>query len=327
MITFGTVLGRTTPLHLLVIGFVANFFYELNVYITILVLEAVDLGGTITVHTFGAVFGIALAYAMFFPWLGQDDVKEYDGDRKPNYLSNVFAMIGTIIIFITFPAFNAFGAPNGSQFRVVINTFLAETSSVALAFIASRTFRSGKFFMQDIQRATLAGGIVAGGITPLVISPGGSMVIGAVSGLLSVVSYAYVEPFLVRYVRLVDTAGVLSLHGVIGVLGAVTGILASAAVVAEDDDDIYGQTEDDLFPQDDDQPGYQTAALAITLAIASLSGAGLGAVLGLVNWAFTTLLSNRLAEARDPYTDETEWEVPADFEIRRVPEEVGEEES
>jgi hypothetical protein len=40
---------------------------------------------------------------------------------------------------------------------VVVNTFLAITSSCIMAFLTSRTIRAGKFLMFDIQRATLAG--------------------------------------------------------------------------------------------------------------------------------------------------------------------------
>lgn len=123
-----------------------------------------DLGGTVTIHVFGAYFGLGMSYMMFLKIPGLSGMNEVDKnlsesmrDRQPNYVSNIFAILGTLVMFVMWPAFVVAFAPDGSQFRVIINTVLSMTSSCIFGFMASRTFRGGKFNMMDIQRSTLAG--------------------------------------------------------------------------------------------------------------------------------------------------------------------------
>lgn len=46
-------------------------------------------------------------------------------DQRSSYTSDVFAFLGTLVLFIMFPSFNGAFAAEGAQFRVVINTALA----------------------------------------------------------------------------------------------------------------------------------------------------------------------------------------------------------
>lgn len=47
----------------------------------------------------------------------------------------------------------------------------------------------GKFSMEDIQNATLAGGVAVGSSSDLVIGPNFAMVIGLIAGLVSVMGF------------------------------------------------------------------------------------------------------------------------------------------
>ncbi|KAJ3439965.1 rh50 isoform b [Anaeramoeba flamelloides] len=60
MISFGAVLGKTTPLQLLLIAFFEIIFYAFNIYISVFKVGLIDIGGSLIIHTFGAYFGIAL---------------------------------------------------------------------------------------------------------------------------------------------------------------------------------------------------------------------------------------------------------------------------
>ena len=76
-------------------------FYGVNEMIGAVELEAVDMGGSIFVHTFGAYFGLALSWTI-------SRSKKNDGSQvtedsvvaRPlngsNYNSDLFAMIGTL---------------------------------------------------------------------------------------------------------------------------------------------------------------------------------------------------------------------------------------
>lgn len=46
--------------------------------------------------------------------------------------------------------------------RVVVNTVMALTASCAGAFATSALFHEGKFDMEDVLNATLAGGVIIG---------------------------------------------------------------------------------------------------------------------------------------------------------------------
>lgn len=96
-------------------------------------------------------------------------------------------MIGTIFLWLFWPSFNGALAPVEmmSQQRVVINTTLSLCSS-AMAAMYFSILLNGKFSMEDIQNATLAGGVAVGSSADLVIQPWGACTIGLVSGFISV---------------------------------------------------------------------------------------------------------------------------------------------
>eukprot|EP00121_Abeoforma_whisleri_P010140 Awhi_evm1s9344 len=52
LITFGAVLGKVSPLQLAVIGFLELIFYGANFCIGSIQFKAVDMGGSMFVHTF-----------------------------------------------------------------------------------------------------------------------------------------------------------------------------------------------------------------------------------------------------------------------------------
>ena len=54
----------------------------------------------------------------------------------------------------------------------------------------------GKLDMEIILNATLAGGVAIGASADLIVSPGASMGIGLIVGLVSAYGYIYVTPYL-----------------------------------------------------------------------------------------------------------------------------------
>ena len=176
LVTFGAVLGKASPLQMLVVLFFELIIYATNEVIGAGVLGAVDMGGSIFVHTFGAYFGLALSRAISTP--------ERDHNGKPknhplngsNYMSDTFAMIGTLFLWMYWPSFNGALALESQQHRVVINTVLALCASCTSAYIADCYFRhDNKFDMVSIQNATLAGGVAVGSSSDLVIEPWGAL--------------------------------------------------------------------------------------------------------------------------------------------------------
>merc|ERR1711990_122980 len=106
-------------------------------------------------------------------------------DNTSSKTSDTFAMVGTWVLWMFWPSFNGALASGSQQHRVVVNTVLSLCASAMAAFLFSAFLRKHhKFDMVDIQNATLAGGV--------------ALVIGFCAGMLSVVGYVYISPWLER---------------------------------------------------------------------------------------------------------------------------------
>merc|ERR1719387_3373044 len=296
MISFGAVLGRTSPSQMMVMTFFAVTCFHFNEWLGAGELKAIDMGGSMFVHTFGAYFGLACSL-MLHRGADSDEAKK---DNASSYDSNVTAMLGTVVLWILWPSFNGALAPTpDSQMRVVINTVLALTSSTTFAFMASHMVGRGKFNMVHIQNATLAGGVAIGSSSDLVVGPGGAIFIGALAGMLSVYGFHHVSPMLHEKLGLHDTCGVHNLHGLPGLLGALCGAITCAMASPT----VYGTEFPDLFSEGrtpDTQWPYQIWALLVTLAFAVCGGTICGKVMQMMANAPTK-----------PFRDDSHWSIEA----------------
>jgi len=317
LITFGALLGRVRPVVLMSIVWMATMFYNLNYYLVCDLVPTVDFAGPLTIHVFGALFGICCSLGLSpLAFWGEPEQKNWNVDRISNYNSNTFSMIGMLVMVATYPAFNAALASDGAQFRVVINTILSVVASVVSAMVSSKFFW-GKISPLDAQLATTAGGVAIAAATAEVVNPAGALIIGGVVGFLTIVSYAFLTPMLeqvpkLRKTLIVDPAGVLSGHFVPGFLGAVAGIVG-VAIITGQDSDVYGVSPiQATFPKGERQAGHQTAGLFISIGVAMGGGLLTGLIMLLLN------LGMNLREAWKQkiwYSDQEYWNVPSDFEI------------
>ena len=62
LITFGVVLGKISFYQLWVLATIETIFYCLNESILMDVFKVADIGGSMVIHTFGAVFGLAASF-------------------------------------------------------------------------------------------------------------------------------------------------------------------------------------------------------------------------------------------------------------------------
>ena len=88
LISFGAVLGKTSPLQLLVMAFLEVIFYAVNETLCFKYLKISDMGGSITIHAFGAYFGLAVAFALY------REVTVGHSNEGSSYQSDLSAMIG-----------------------------------------------------------------------------------------------------------------------------------------------------------------------------------------------------------------------------------------
>ena len=99
LITFGAILGKTSPLQMIFIALLELVFYSINEAIS-LELGIADIGGSMVIHMFGAYFGLAASI-----FLTPSKAKG-NKDNSAVYHSDMFSMIGTIFLWMFWPSFN-----------------------------------------------------------------------------------------------------------------------------------------------------------------------------------------------------------------------------
>lgn len=270
MITFGAVLGKCSLIQLWSLAAIEIVFFGLNEAICAGELGAVDMGGSMYVHVFGAYFGCAASY--FFD--NRKALADRQGRCSGDYTSLLMAMVGSLFLWMYFPSANSALAAPAQQHRVIVNTVMACTGSCIAAVGISRLYLQ-RLNMEIVLNATMAGGISIGAASDLVVSPGLSIIIGSLGGIVSAFGILKVAPFLREKISMHDTGGAHNLHGLPGVLGGVVGAITTA--VADDSFQNKANLEA-TFPRLaegrtlEEQAWVQFAALCITLAIAIVGG-------------------------------------------------------
>lgn len=299
LISMGACLGKLSAVQLIWMAVFECVFYFINESIGVGLLGAVDMGGSMFVHTFGAYFGL-FASKFASPAAAKDH--KLNGS---SYTSDMFAMVGTVFLWMFWPSFNGALAPGTSQERVIVNTVFSLTASCISTFAFSKLINK-EFSMVDVQNATLAGGVAIGSSTDMVVGPGGALFVGFLAGLISTWGYWKASAWLESKLGITDTCGVHNLHGMPGILGGLGGCISAAVVDVTAYDDIGG-----IFPNfvgndaytTGDQAGVQIGALAITLCFAI----GGGSITGLVVKRFFAPAQDNL------FSDAAAWVVPDDF--------------
>jgi len=306
LISFGAVVGRISPLQLLAMAVFELVFYAINENIGVQ-MGAADAGGSMIVHAFGAYFGLAVSLAMSRGKSGEYTDHPLNGSNK---MSDMFAMIGTLFLWIFWPSFTGVLCHNAQRYRVVVNTILSLTASCMGAFSFTLLFRpEKKFNMVDIQNATLAAGVAIGSVCNMNVSPAVALAVGLTASLVSTAGYVFVSPALERSLGLFDTCGVNNLHGMPGLLGGLCGVLAAATTKADtytpqDHSEIYSLEQ--RFWNSGEQALRQLGCLGTTLAMALVSGYMVGTVL---NTSFFLPVTKG-----QEYQDEIYWEIEGEHE-------------
>ncbi|XP_062404972.1 rh family, C glycoprotein a [Sardina pilchardus] len=308
LIAYGACLGKVSPVQLMVLTLFGVTLFAVEEYIILDLIHAKDAGGSMVIHTFGGYYGLAISWVLYRPNLHQS--KRLNGSV---YQSDVFAMIGTLFLWMFWPSFNSAITDHGDgQHRAAINTYLALASTVLTTYaISSLSAKRGKLDMVHIQNATLAGGVAMGTAAEFMIQPYGSLIVGFCTGILSTFGYLVLSPFMEKTLKIQDTCGVHNLHAMPGVIGGVVGAITAAAATV----DVYSKEglintfdfEDEFVNRTvGTQGGHQAAGLCVSIVFGIGGGALVGLVLRLPIWG-------------DPaddncFDDEVYWELPEDEE-------------
>lgn len=310
LIALGALLGRITPAQMLFMGVMGCFMYSLNEHIVYDVLKIIDVGGSIPIHTFGGYFGLAVSLA-----LGRKNGLA-GISATTTYHSTMFSMFGTLFLWMFWPSFNSGTMPDensvNAQLRLwtITNTLLSLTGSCLATFITSKFWR-GKFHMEDILNATLAGGVIIGASSSLISNPTWSLVLGIIAGFASTLGFWKLGPWLTEK-GVIDVCGIHNLHAIPGLMGGVASaivfavsIFAPPTVVTNLDSGFdYGK-----------QAGMQIAGTFVTVGIAGISGY----IIGLILSVFKNI------PAWDFFEDKAFWDTHSEAQSHPQPlKELGE---
>nr|CAH7728970.1 unnamed protein product [Callosobruchus chinensis] len=189
LISTGAVLGRVSLMQLISMSVIETIVYCINLHLGCEILKAIDVGGSIFVHVFGAYFGLSVSIVI--ERASDTDISNDNSLKASNYSSDLFAMIGTMFLWLYWPSFNAVDLAGVEQQRAIFNTYLSLAGCCLTSFACSILIDTEKKLdMVHVQNATLAGGVAIGAVAGAILQPFGAVLIGSLAGIVSVLSYS-----------------------------------------------------------------------------------------------------------------------------------------
>ncbi|XP_032074229.1 ammonium transporter Rh type A-like [Thamnophis elegans] len=325
LISAGAILGRTSPIQLLLMGFCEVPLYVASEWLFLSYFRAVDIGGSVTVHVFSCYFGLGASIALYRSGLQARHPKE-----TPSYVSDLLSLVGAVFLWVFWPSFvSVLVHPGDAQHRAVLHTWMALSASVLTTFaISSLLEKKGKVSMGHLQNATLAGGVAIGTVADMAIHPGGAFLLGIMSSVVCIFGFKYVTPFLASKLRIQDQCGIHNLHGLPGIMGAVAGMVAILVVP----DEAYGHQLYHVFPAR--SPLLQNATVETTFigessgrsasqqVLFQAVGLGVSVLVSLIGGYLTGLLLKLpfLAQPPDPFCfdDELYFQIQKPLETLSI---------
>lgn len=326
LISFGAVLGKTSPLQLLVMALLEVPIFGVTEWAVLKYLKINDAGGSILIHLFACYFGLGVTFVLYRPHLNKGHAKE-----STSYNSDILSVMGTLFLWVFWPSFNsALTLKGDDQHRAILHTFIGLSSSTLTAFALSALLnKNGKLTMADVQNVTLAGGVTVGASVDMMISPAAAYGLGIAGATACMLGYKFLTPFLAQRCRIQDQCGIHNLHGLTGLISCAAGICAILMASEE----VYGPSLYKIFthraPVAEDpkllklkmlipglQPGlgrtaqeqaiYQAAAVGLTIGVSAIGGILTGLIMKLP----------ALAPPSDDccFDDELYFDVPYDYD-------------
>ncbi|NWS28929.1 RHBGB protein, partial [Polioptila caerulea] len=274
LISTGAVLGRVNSVQMLLLALLEVTLCTLNEYILFSLMGVSDSGRSLTIHTFGAYFGLMVSRVLYQP---HKDKRKREEQQDTGHQTDVFAVVGTIYLWIFWPSFTSTTTVHDNAKNwAVLNTYFSLVASTVATFILSPVlYEESTPRMVQIQDATLAGLAVMGMPGEMLITPFGALIAGFLVGLISPLGFRFFTPVLHSRLKIQDTCGVHNIHGLPGILGALLGTLLTLLATP----DTYGDRLELVFPlvaQGSRTVTYQAliqlSALPLTLLLATLGG-------------------------------------------------------
>ena len=227
IISFSAIFGKLSFPQYLVMMIVETFFSSLNYVLIRQTLELIDIGGTLTVHLYGAIFGV------FFSIVSFCNINEQERINTSIHLgsddnSNLFALFGSLILIPYWPSFNTALIEGNQQYRGIINTYFSIGGSIIGMFIMSHALYNRKIKIEDLFYASFPGAIIIGGCSHIIKEFYICIILGIAAGVItSLCFFIFQKVSRDKQIKYHDTSEVLFYHGIPAFLG---GIISSIFV-------------------------------------------------------------------------------------------------
>jgi ammonium transporter Rh len=255
LITAGAVLGRLKMWQYILLGLLFIPAYMINEHIMLgnglgLIASGsfIDVGGSIVIHAFGAIFGIGVAVSM-------TTKDEFNTEIEADFTSDRFSLLGSMILWVFWPSFCAALVPLAEVAHTAVNVIIALSGATVATYLFT-TWLRGKIDAADIANASLAGGVAIGSVCNTA-TPVEAVVIGLIAGTISTIGFALVQSRLEKGLKLIDTCGVSNLHGIPGLFGGLAALVVIPNI----------------------NKGAQLTGIGVTIAIAIITGLITGKIL------------------------------------------------
>lgn len=193
LIALCAVIGKTNNLQFFFIALWGIFLYALNEVILVSYLKVRDVGGSMLIHTFGAFYGVAISKMLNY-------AKTINNNNlSSTHSSYTTGMIGTLFLFCFWPSFNgALAETKEELFVAIFNTYFSLIASMLSSYVTSIFLNRGKFNMDHVLNATLAGGVVLGASADYLEKSYVAYILGFCIGVISTLMFEYMADILAK---------------------------------------------------------------------------------------------------------------------------------
>ncbi|KAK3863035.1 hypothetical protein Pcinc_031151 [Petrolisthes cinctipes] len=310
-------LGRTTTLRLVLTSLL---YVPLHIATALISthLKVMDRGGSVCIHSFGAAFGAGLVWG----FRGKKSAPKMR--ITPSKTTQLTSLIGTVVTCMLLSEVWAWKTEGDDHHRALLNTCLACLAAYLTAFPASSlTHPRRKVAVSDVECGLLGGCVAVMGAAEMTMGAWGSVLVGALASLASVLTRQLIVPGV--WVSSGGGDGLVVGHGVGGVLGGLVGAVMAAFAREE----LYRVSVYQLYPalaplEGSDQlaeinhhfiispgdarsPAHQ-AALTLAALVATLTVA---LPTGVLTGLFLRLPVFGKGDVEDMISDECYWQLPS----------------
>ena len=221
VVSFGSYIGKLSFIQYYIIILIETLFSALNYIIIRHSIKLIDIGGTLTVHLFGAIFGATFSIIYY---CNKNESERINTSIHKGYDHNsiLFALFGSLLIIPYWPSFNTALVTGNLKYRGIINTYFAIGGSIIGMFAVSFLLNNKKLKVQDLLYASFPGAIIIGGCCHIIRQYYVCILFGIIASIVSClfVYLFYTKIDIIRN-KYHDTAQILFYHGIPAILGGI----------------------------------------------------------------------------------------------------------